>query len=623
MSSYIGISKDPSAIEGNTPTGSNNTEAGSSFDKIERNGTPLSVPAVARRILALMTGGQLLLAGSAAAGTLAALLALAPYLAAALAFVELTSSSPDRDRLLLIGLAGVAGLIGCHAFFGLSTALSHLIAFRVQRDLRLRLAAKLARVPLGWFDDTAKGRVRSILLDDVEATEDGIAHLIPETSAALLAPLLVLVALVVVDWRLTVLTLVPMVVGMWLLGRLLKTGEGPTRDYIEIQARLAETTAEIADGLATVRLFDQAEQASRRAFDMFALMTRFSNDWMRGAVVPGGLAQILLSSHLLVVASVGLLMAAAGDVSTATLAVFLALALGLGDIFGAIQGISHRVMRQVQHLDNIDSILCLPEMPESASKGAIGPAAVELDTVGFAYGARAVLDCISVRVEPGRSLALVGPSGSGKSTLVRLIARFLDAQSGAVRIGGVDVRDMSAEDLHARLAVVFQDVFLFAGTIADNIRLGRAGASDADIVAAAKAARAHDFIAALPNGYDTLVGERGHGLSGGERQRISIARAILKDAPILILDEATAFADPENEAEIQTAIAELARGRTMIVIAHRLHTITHVDEILVLDQGRIAERGRHDDLVADGGLYARMWAAHQAVRSYRHASRGN
>ncbi|ALK09610.1 Iron import ATP-binding/permease protein IrtA [Blastochloris viridis] len=577
---------------------------------------------VAGKILALMTSGRGLLAGSALAGTLAALLALSPYLAAALAFAELTAPNPDSDRLLLIGLAAVAGVAARHAFFGLSTALSHLIAFRVQKELRLRLAAKLSWVPLGWFDDTAKGRVRSILLDDVEATEDGIAHLIPETSAALLAPALVLVALVVVDWRLTVLTLVPMVVGMWLLGRLLKSGEGPTRDYIEIQAKLAETTAEIADGLPTVRMFDQAEQATQRAFGMFALMTRFSNDWMRGAVVPGGLAQILLSSHLLVVAPAGLLMAAAGQISVTTLAVFLALALGLGDIFGAIQGISHRVMRQFQHLDNIETIFALPEMPEAETKGTIGPAAIDLDQVGFAYGARAVIDGISVRVEPGRSLALVGPSGSGKSTLVRLVARFLDVRSGAVRIGGVDVRDMSAEDLHARLAVVFQDVFLFAGTIADNIRLGRADASDADIAAAAKAARAHDFICALPNGYDTLVGERGHGLSGGERQRISIARAVLKNAPVLILDEATAFADPENEAEIQTAIAELARERTMIVIAHRLHTITHVDEILVLDQGRVAERGRHDDLVAAGGLYARMWAAQQAVRSYRHVSRG-
>lgn len=581
---------------------------------------PVSLGAVAGRLLALMHRRRGLLALSIVCGTAAALLSLTPYLAAALALAALLDGSASGSWLASLGLAALAGVAGRHALFALSTGLSHHIAFATQEELRLDLAAKLARVPLGFFDDRSKGELRTVLLDDVEGVEDGMAHLVPELSAAIVAPVVAILLLALIDWRLTILALLPLGLGMVLIGRVMRQGEGVTRDYLQIQARMAETVAEMADGLPTVRAFDQDGQSTARARRAFAEMTELSENWARHAVVPGSVAQVLLTSHLLFAAPAGLLMAAMGWIGTGALAAFLAVTYGLGDVFSSLQGISHRLMKQVELLDRIDAVLAAPELPAPTEPKAPADASVRFAGTTFSYGSRRVLGGIELEVAPGRCLALVGPSGSGKSTLARLIARFHDVEAGAIQIGGVDVREIAPDVLNAHVAYVFQDVFLFAGTVTENIRLAKPDATDDEVAAAARAGQAHDFIAALPQGYDTLIGERGFGLSGGERQRISIARAILKDAPILILDEATAFADPENEALIQDAIAALARQRTLIVIAHRLHTIAQADMIAVLESGRVAERGSHAELLAKDGLYAAMWRAQEEVRRHRRAS---
>lgn len=581
----------------------------------------VSIGPVAVRLFKLMRHRRLLLTLAIVCATLAALCSLLPYLSVALALIELVAETPDWSWVLTVGLLAIAGVIAEKLLFGLATGLSHTVAFATQRGLRFELAEKLARVPLGYTEEKSKGEIRATLIDDIEILEDGMAHLVPEVSAAVIAPVITLIVMLLIDWRLALLMVLPIVIGAVLLNRMMKSGARSTRAYFTLFNRMATTSAEIADGLPTVRAFNQDEQAMARTRNAFAEMSRFSNAWLYEAILPGSAAQVLLSSHLLFVGPAGLLMAANGWVSTPMLAAFLAIAYGFGDLFAALNGISHRLMQQVQLLERIDGLRKAPELATSTDPRIPHDASVEFDNVSFAYGTRTVLSEVSFKVDTGRCLALVGPSGSGKSTIAKLAARFHDVAAGAIRIGNADVRDLASETLHKQIAYVFQDVFLFGGTVADNIRLGRRDASDDDVIKAARSAQAHDFIERLPQGYQTVLGERGYGLSGGERQRVSIARAILKNAPVLILDEATAFADPENETQIQDAIARLAQDRTVLVIAHRLRTIIHADEILVLDEGRVVERGQHADLIAANGLFARLWQAQEEAQTYRHAAK--
>lgn len=580
-----------------------------------------SVGAVFAALLRLMRTYPGLLALSIATGVASAALALAPHLAVAYAVVELLGTMPDWRNILVAGLAAAAAVVLRHALFGVSTASSHIVAFSCLYDLRIAIAERLARVPLGFFDGRSKGQIRSTLLTDIDSLEDGIAHLVPETSAAVVTPVVAFAIMLLIDWRLGILALLPTVLGIALMGRLMAQSETATRRHFALLARLNEAATEMADGLTTVRAFNQDGQAVRRAKSVFRDEVRLSDEWIRAAVVPGTTAQVILSSHLLFVGPAGLLMVAGGLIPFSTLAAFLFVAAGMNDLFAAIQGIAHRVGRQAQILERIEALRRAELLAEPSPGKAISDSSVNFDRVSFSYGTRCVIDDVSFSVAPGKSVALVGPSGSGKSTIAKLVARFHDAASGTVSIGGTRVQDCASDRLHAHIGIVFQDVFLFAGTIAENIRLGRIDATDEEVRAAAKAARADVFIDRLPQGFRTRVGERGYGLSGGERQRISIARAILKNAPILILDEATSFADAENEALVQEAVAEAARGKTLIVIAHRLYTITHVDEIVVLDRGRIAERGSHEALLGLGGLYARMWRAQEKTRHLAHGPR--
>ena len=583
----------------------------------------LSLAETLKRLLSLMQGRRRGLAAATVLAVAAALLSLSPHVAVGVTLMSFVEGSADFDLALLAVALGSLGVVLRHAAFGGAMLLSHHLAFDILRDLRLAIAGKLARLPLSTLQGQSKGQLRTVLLNDVDQLEDGIAHLIPELSGAIVTPAVTICAMALVDWRLAAVALVPTLLGLWVMGRLMARGTSVTRNYQKASAGIAEIAAEIADGLSTFQAFNQSDRAIARAKAAFETFAETATTWIRKAVAPGSASQVLVTGNLLLVAPLGTWLAATGRIEAGALVLLLAITAGIGDLFAGVAGLAHRFGRQGTVLLRVDSLLALDELPavrHSTTGAAALPsdASVQCDQVSLRLGERQVLDQVSFTLPAGGFLALVGSSGAGKSTLAGLITRTLDPNQGRVLIGGVDLRDMEEMTLHRQVATVFQEVFLFHGTIAENIALGRPDATASEIVGAAKAAQAHDFIERTPHGYETILGEGGYGLSGGERQRLSISRAVLKDAPILILDEATAFADPENEAAIQRALTGLTRGRTLIVIAHRLSTVVHADEILLLDGGRIIERGGHHALIAENGRYAALWQDHLSAAAFRY-----
>lgn len=523
---------------------------------------------------------------------------------------------PETPVLAWASAALVAALGLRYACAGIASIGSHFMAFDVQYDLRRRLARKLAAVPLGFLESQRRGVLRKTAIDDVEGLEDGLAHLVPELVATALMPVLLISAMFFMDWRMTLVALSPMLVGSVLMGYLMKKGEGAVSRYQNGLAEIGGIANETVSAFPLVKTFGADNIILERAVAAFRKFQSETDEWIKQALIPSTWFQIITTATPAVVLPVGIWLYSRDGLDLSTLLFFLVVSIALGNVFFTLGTLSHRLMDQRGMLTRLHDLLSEPSLPVEDRPTRPDGNSIEFDAVSFTYDDRQVLDDVSFTVRPGESVALVGPSGSGKSTITRLIARFWDTSGGAIKIGGVDVREMTPDDLSERMAMVFQDVFLFSRSIRDNIRLGLPEASHADVEAAAKSAQAHDFIMELPDGYDTVLDENGRGLSGGQQQRLSIARAILKNAPVLVLDEATAYADPQNELQVQTAVSALSRGKTLLVIAHRLNTIVDMDRIVVLDEGRIVDQGRHEALLERCTLYQRLWADYVGVSEF-------
>ncbi|GAB4583131.1 ABC transporter ATP-binding protein [Nocardia sp. IFM 10818] len=573
----------------------------------------------ARKEILAPVAGTLSLASLIVA--VASVCAVVPFLLIVSACRELLDEQADTDRVWRLLLIAVLVLVARALLQAVALTWSHAVDGGYQLTLRRLLADKLTRVPLGWFGERTSSEVKKYLQDDVEALHYLVAHARLDFVGSVTVPLVTLIYLATVDWRLTLVLLVPLFVYALCMKKMLdEPGRERIVAYNAAELRTREATVEFVEGIQVVRAFGRAGKAHSVFQDAVEHQTESVRRLKMPVMTVQSISETVVAPVfvMLLVVAAGLAGVGADRLEPLDVLPFLLVGLGLGSSLLGL-GYGAQALRTAGDAAlRLHELLQTPELAsgtaDSAKTEADVPAGrVRFEDVSFGYRAdHQVLRGVDLELAPGTITALVGPSGSGKSTLAKLLPRFYDVGSGRITIGGRDVRDFATEELYRTVGFVFQDVRLIRGTIRDNLRLASAEADDAALERAARAARIHERILALPRGYDSEIGVDAV-LSGGEAQRLSIARALLADTPVLVLDEATAFADPESEAAVQDALAVLVAGRTVLVIAHRLHTITGVDRILVLENGTLVEQGDHASLCTAGGVYQRLWEINEAA----------
>lgn len=506
-------------------------------------------------------------------------------------------------------------------FFALSTGLSHHMAYEVVAKLRLRATERFLHAPLGEVQKHSIGEIKSIIVDKMEQIEPPLAHLVPEGAGHLVLPLVSLIALLVLDWRIALASLVAMPVAVVCMGLTFKISGENFDKYNQSNAYMNSTIVEYTEGIEVIKAFGRAGVSYEKYATAIKDYRTFVIQWMRSTWVTMKLAFALFPATLLGVLPMSLYLVNRGAISVAEVALAAMLSMSMVTSLARLEVFSESTRQMKETVEALQPYLTMPALSEPQERVALSRYDVTLSNVHFSYNsaqpeASEVLHGIDLLLPQGNFTALVGPSGSGKSTVAKLIARFWDVNEGAITIGGVNIKDMPLAQLSECVSFVTQDNFLFRCSILENIRMGNPAATDEAVKEAARAAQCEAFIEKLPLGYDTPAGEAGKRLSGGEKQRIAIARMMLKNAPIVILDEATAFTDPENEDKLQQSIAQLTKGKTLLVIAHRLSTIKQADNIVVLEDGNILAQGKQAALLDGCPLYREMWQAHIGAKEW-------
>ena len=504
------------------------------------------------------------------------------------------------------------------AGYALSTMLAHVSAYTILEGLRLQAADRLMGAPLGEVDSRPIGVMKSTIVDRIEDIEPPLAHMIPELSSNILLPLVVAIAMFAIDWRMGLALLVTIPVALIPMAFGLRTYNKNYAAYMAANAHVNSVIVEYVEGIQVVKAFSQGERSYQKFANAVRSFRDFTMDWFRCTWASMNLCLSILPTTLLGTLPMGIFLYQTGVLDPAQVTLCLMMALGIVTPLMSATAFINSMKSMQFAVKDTRELLDLPQLSQVERDAPLNGCDIQLRDVSFSYSGdgEEVLHHLDLTIPQGKFTALVGPSGGGKSTIARLAARFWDVTGGTITLGGRDIRELPLKQLSREISFVTQDNFLFDCSLKENIRLGRPGASDEEVFAAARAAQCEEFIGRLEHGWDTAAGDAGKQLSGGERQRIAIARAILKDAPIVILDEATAFTDPENEDKIQRSIMALSKGKTLLVIAHRLSTIQNADQIVVLEKGQIVDRGTQRELLDRCPLYQTLWAAHVGARSW-------
>ena len=558
-----------------------------------------------------------------------ALVALVPFVYIWKILRDVLNAAPDYAQAVNIphyGWMAVLFAVLSYLIYIAALMCSHLSAFRVATNLRLEVSEHLATLPLGFTETFGSGKLRKIIHESTGAAETFLAHQLPDKYNAMATPIGLLVLLLVFDWRLGLLSLVPVALGFVIMSAM--TGRrmaDKMRQYGNALESMSNEAVEYVRGIPVVKTFGQSVFSFKKFKATIDEYEKWVIAYTKELRMPMMLYTAAINGVFAFLIVGGLLFTRNGVTSEflLNLLFYIIITPVISLTLTRIMYMSENELVVADALARVDSVLDAEPVPENDHPRHPKDASVSLKDVHFSYdGKTDVIKGVSLKIQPGQMVAFVGPSGGGKSTLANLVCRFFDVQSGSVRVGGADVRDIPKEELMDTISFVFQNSRLLKGSILDNVRLGRPQATEAEVLAALKAAQCMDIVEKFPAGIHTVIGTKGVYLSGGEQQRVAIARAMLKNAPILLLDEATAFADPDNEAKVQAAFAQLAKGKTVLMIAHRLSTVANADCIYVVQDGQIAESGTKDELCAQNGLFARMWQEYQASVQWKVAKEG-
>ena len=568
---------------------------------------PNKEPGAIRQLFAFVGKSNSKMRISILLAVLGEMFGIVPFLMVALLADELYRGTATIQRVLFFsGIAAICQLIKMLLTWR-SSLMSHKISFTILKNIREAITDRMAKVPMGVMLETPTGAFKNLIVDNVAKLEDSMAHFMPELPSNIAAPLCSILLIFILDWRMGLASLITIPLGILFFAAMMR-GYGPRMEnYMRSANDMNSSLVEYVNGIQVIKAFNRSASSYGKYSKSVNYFHDSTMEWWSQCWFWNAAARAVLPSTLLGTLPVGAWLYMEGTLSLPVFLISLVVPLGFVAPLMKVSEAMEQVSMIKGNLEQVTAFLKTPELVRPSEPVSLGERTYQFEDVHFGYKETEVLHGISFQTRPGTMTAIVGPSGSGKSTIAKLMAGFWDVTSGSVRFGGQDIRQIPFEQLMGEISYVAQDNFLFDKSIRENIRMGNPAATDEEVEAAAKAANCHDFIMQLEQGYDTLAGDAGDRLSGGERQRITIARAMLKPASVVILDQATAYADPENEALIQQAISKLVAGKTLIVVAHRLNTIRNADQILVVANGNIAGRGTQEELLRECPIYQKMW----------------